>query len=131
MNDLRTDLDQLEDSRLDYVLERSKVNSDSQGYKNAGIAKTTFYGWSAEERKKLNDIAQSMKRNRAIAVNMVLQDAAEQAAITKVEGLKSRNERIKQDVATEILDRVAGKPTQRQEITTSGELVIKWEDGED
>ena len=35
----------------------------------------------------------------------------------KVSGLKDPNKRIKQSAATEILDRMLGKPMQRQEIS--------------
>jgi alanyl-tRNA synthetase len=133
MNDLRAELDQLQDARLDYVLARSKVNSDAQGYKDAGVSKATFYSWPAEEREQLNELAQRIKREVATRVLMVLQDSAEQAATVKVAGLKSRNEHIKQDVASEILDRILGKATQRAELTGAGggpvTLRVVYEDG--
>lgn len=128
MSDLRTELDQLEDMRLDYVLARSRVNSDARGYRNAGISKATFYTWPEEERKKLNDIAQRVKREVAVRVMMIFQEAAEQAAQTKTDGLKSRHENIKQNAATEILDRILGKPTQHQEVNATGDIVIRWDD---
>ena len=58
---------------------------------------------------------------------MVLQEAAEEAARIKVTGLQSRNERIKQDAASEILDRVAGRAAQRIEHTgeDSSAITIK------
>jgi len=113
MDDLRTILDQLEDNRLAYVMARSKVTSDRQGYLDAGVSKATFYLWPTEEREKLNDIAQRLKRETAARALMTLQDAAADAAKVKVEGLKSRDERVKQSVATEILDRTVGKvPTE-------------------
>jgi hypothetical protein len=117
MTDLRTELDNLQDQRLDYVLARSKVNSDAQGYKDASISKATFYSWAATEREYLNELSQRIKREVATRVLMVLQDNAEEAANVKVKGLKSKNEHIKQDVASEILDRILGKSTQRNELT--------------
>lgn len=91
---------------------RSRVNSDAQGYSEAGIHKNTFYSWPAQEREKLNDIAQRFKRETATRALMVLQDAAEAAAKVKVDGLKSRDERVKQAAATEIIDRTIGKSEQ-------------------
>ena len=96
---------------------RSRVNSDAQGIKDSGVSKATFYSWKLEEREHLNTLAQRIKREAATRVMMVLQDASEIAANVKVGGLKSRNEHIKQDVATEILDRIVGKATQRTELT--------------
>jgi len=125
MDDLRADLDQLEDLRLAYVMARSRVNSDAQGYRDAGISKASFYLWSSEEREKLNDIAQKLKRETAIRAQMVLQDAAEQAAKVKVDGLKARDERVKQAASSDILDRVIGKPTASVELTGKGGDALK------
>ncbi len=124
MDNLRAELEQLEDNRLAYVVARSKVNSDRQGYLDAGIAKASFYTWSTEERKKLNDIAQRLKRETATRALMILQDAAEQAAIVKTKGLENRDERIKQAAATEILDRTIGKTKDRIDVTSGGEKII-------
>ena len=63
MNNLRTELDQLEDQRLDYVMARSKVNSDAQAIRLSGVPKATFYSWDKAERDHLNELAQKIKRN--------------------------------------------------------------------
>lgn len=121
MDDLQTVLAKLEDNRLDYVRARSLVNSDAQAYKDAGIAKAVFYRWPAEERDKLNEIAQQLKRATVARAIMALQDAAEEAARVKVAGLKSRDERVRQSAASEILDRNIGKPSQGIDLTTGGD----------
>jgi hypothetical protein len=131
MDDLRTELDQLKDSRLDYVIARSKARTDAEGYREAGIAKASFYSWPEEERTRLNDLAQQVKRASALRAMMILQDATEEAARVKVDGLKSRKENIKQDAASEILDRMIGKPVIRQEVSgKSGGpiIVVNWDD---
>jgi len=116
MDDLQTVLSQLEDNRLDYVRARSLVNSDAQAMKDAGISKTAFYKWTPEERDKLNELAQQLKRATVARAIMALQAAAEEAARVKIAGLKSKDERIKQNAATEILDRNIGKPSQAIEL---------------
>ena len=123
MDDLQTVLSQLEDQRLDYVRARSLVNSDAQGYKDAGIAKALFYRWPPEERERLNELAQQLKRATVARALMALQDAAEEAARVKIAGLKSRDERVKQAAATEILDRNIGKPSQGIDVTSGGEVI--------
>lgn len=127
MSDLRTELDQLTDQRLDYVMARSRVNSDAHALRDAGLSKSTFYGWTLEERAALNELAQRVKREAALRALMVIQDAAETAAEIKVSGLKSRNEHIKQDVATEILDRIIGKSINKTEISgeSGGAMLIR------
>lgn len=125
MDNLRTLLDQLEDTRLDYVVARSQVTSDAGGYNNAGISKAAFYKWDPDERDKLNALAQRLKREVATRALMKLQDAAEDAAETLANGLKSRNEHIKQRAADSILDRVIGRATQtiNQDVTSGGEKI--------
>ena len=123
MSDLRTELNQLKDQRLDYVMARSKVNSDAQGIRDAGISRATFYTWAQIERDRLNEIAQQLKRETALKAIMILQTATEDAARVKVDGLKSRNEHIKQDVATEILDRGIGKASDKLDVTSGGEKI--------
>lgn len=125
MDDLRTLLDQLEDKRLDYVLARSKVNSDRQAYISAGINKTTFYhNWSPEERERLNDLAQRVKRETATRALIVLQDAAEEAAHVQVAGLKDRDARIRLASSDSILDRVLGKPSQPTDVSGTIEVNV-------
>ena len=120
MNELRTKMNNLTDWKLDYVIERSKARKDSDGYSNAGISKSTFYSLEAEEREYLNELAQQLKRETSYRAIMVLEDATEEAARVKVAGLQSRNENVKQGVATEILDRQLGKATQRTETEHTG-----------
>ena len=128
MVDIRTELDKLEPKRVDYVLARSRTNSASAACAACGLSYSTYTKWPSEERDKLDELARQIKREAAMRAIMVLQEAAEEAARIKVSGLQSRNERIKQDAASEILDRVAGKAAQRLEHTgqDGGAIVIDW-----
>jgi hypothetical protein len=128
MTDLQTEIDQLEDQRLDYVMARSKVNSDSAGYRDAGISKSWFYSWPVEEREKLNKLAQRVKRETAVMAMMKLANAVDRAAEIKIAGLESRNENIKQSASTEILDRVVGRPTQKTELTGKDGGPLTWQE---
>lgn len=123
MDDLRTILDNLEDKRLDYVIARARCHSDIDALRESGIGKSAFYQWPREERDHLNDIAQQVKRETATIALMKLTDAAVRAAEVKIAGLSSHNEHVKQDVATEILDRTIGKPTQKTDVTSNGESI--------
>jgi predicted DNA-binding protein len=130
MGSIRDELEKLEDKHLSYVTERSRVSSDADGYRNAGISKNTYYGWTNEVRDHLNDLAQRMKREAALKIHMILEEYAEEAAQVKVGGLRSRKEHIAQAASSEIMDRLAGKPTQHQQVEVSGQgggpIVLRW-----
>ena len=128
MTDLRTEIESIEnDHERAYVLERSRVKTDKDGYNNAGVNKSSFYAWPSERRDYLNALARRLNTEVAIQVLIELQEAAIEAARVKKEGLKSRNEYVRQNSASEIMDRVVGKPTQNvnQKTEQSGELTIR------
>jgi len=125
MDNLRTELDQLEDARLDYVMARSRVNSDAQAIRDSGVPKATFYCWDKEERDHLNELAQKIRRNVALRMIAKLEEAGEDAVNALLSTLKSRNENVKQKAAVEVIDRILGKPTQslKTDVTSGGEII--------
>ena len=117
MTDLDTKLSQIDnDQQLNYVLERSEVNTDKDGYVNSGVGKQMFYKWSRETRAYLNKLALALKLETALKAKLVLKAATKAAAEMKVSGLRSGKEHIQQATATEILDRMLGKPVQKREV---------------
>jgi N-methylhydantoinase B/oxoprolinase/acetone carboxylase alpha subunit len=121
MDNIRAELDKLSDNRLAYVMARSMVNNDAQGYKEAGIARATFYSWQVEERDALNELAQKIKRDTVAKAIRNLQDNAFEASEVLIKLLKSRDDRVKLNASTQVLDRTAGKPQDKIDITSEGE----------
>lgn len=122
MTDLDTKLSQIDnDQQLNYVLERSEVNTDKDGYVNSGVGKQAFYKWSRETRAYLNKLALALKLETALKAKLVLKAATKAAAEMKVSGLRSGKEHIQQATATEILDRMLGKA--KQAIEYKGESI--------
>lgn len=119
MDDLTRQLNELSDSELAYVFERSKTNKDAPAFQAAGVSRSAFYAWGTERRAELNELAQGLKRNRYFAVDRVLTEAAETAARRIVDLIDDDNPRVQLDAAREVLDRVLGKPTQRAEVDTT------------
>lgn len=78
-----------------------------------GISPNTAYNWPST----VKDAAEFMSNNIALATMGIVQANATKAAMIKAAGLDSSNEKIRQDSATEVLDRVLGKATQRNEVT--------------
>ena len=123
MDELSTKLDKIEDSRkLSYVLERAETNSATDACKNAGISRPLYYKWGKEERDYLDGLALELKRETGLRAKLILSGATKEAAEVKVKGLTNRDERIKQSSATEILDRMLGKPVQP---TKSDENIVQ------
>lgn len=129
LDNLRTEMDNLDDRELAYVIARSKTVSDSKALKESGIASSTFYSWEESTREKLNEIAQKFKRETAIRVLMIMQDNAEKAAKTVTGLMDSRNEHIKLKSSQEVLDRSVGKTAQPVELSgkDGGAVVVRWD----
>lgn len=135
MDDFRTELKELDERELSYVIARSKFNSENKALKDCGISSSTFYGWEESKREHLNNLALKFKQDAAIRAIMKLQDHAEEAVdvITSLM-TKSRNDNVKLKAAQDVADRTIGKPTQKTEVTGEGggALVINlsWDDDE-
>ena len=113
----------LDDREIDYVQARANARSDAEALRNASLSQ----GWFRNKDKAdLNRRAMEFKTDNILKAQIILDQAVEEAAKVKAAGLLSRNERIKQDSATEILDRRLGKPTQNidQKTEQSGEINI-------
>lgn len=115
--------DGLDERETAYVLARSEAFSNNQALKACGFS----VGWLRnKDIEDLNARADSLRKDKAIRASILLSEAVEEAARVKVAGLKSRDDRVKQAVATEIIDRELGKVLQRTELT--GEVSIEVED---
>ena len=114
-------LEGLEERQLDYVIERSKVHTDKEGFENAEIGKSTFYKWTQEERDELNALALRLKRENAVLAELVFQGYLEQAAknVVKIAD-KGRSESVKLKANEVVLERGMGKVSQKVEQEVSG-----------
>lgn len=116
MTDFEQILADLDSREIDYVFARSEAPSDNAALELAGLS----WGWLRNrDAEKLDDIAKRLQINFRFKARKVLRDNLEKAAKVKVKGLDSRDERIKQAVSTEILDRELGKPTVNIEQNTN------------
>ena len=114
MTRVSTVFDGLDERETAYVLARSDAFSNNEALRVCGFSK----GWlNNRDAEKLNARAESLRKDKAIRASMILADAVEEAARVKAAGLKSRDERVKQAVATEIIERELGKVPQKAELT--------------
>jgi len=90
---------------------------DSPTKKEAAIAcdlePNTVYKWNGV----VDEVVEILLDRAADSAYDILEGNVVKAAMVKVAGLESSDEKQRQDVASEVLDRIMGKPTQRQEIS--------------
>jgi hypothetical protein len=112
----------LSDREIDYVKARSNAKSNRQALRDANLSQ----GWLANrDADALFDRAMAFKVDVIYRAQEILDSVVEEAAQVKANGLRVRDEHIRQSAATEILDRRFGKPTQRQELTgKDGEKIV-------
>ena len=131
MAEINTIFDGLDSREVDYVQARANAKSDAEALRMCGFSR----GWlNFHDKDDLNERAMNFKTDNVLKAQIILDQAVELAAKIKVDGLQSRNERIKQDASSEIMDRRMGKPTQRidQKTEHSGSLVVvNWDDDSD
>lgn len=113
--DTRETLEALEQSKQDYVWERSKTQNSTQACKAAHISRTTYYSW--EDREELDELANKLRADRKLRAELILESVIDKAAQVKADGLDSHKENVRQASSTEILDRLMGKPTQNTRIS--------------
>jgi len=118
--------DNLDARETAYVLARSDSVSNSEALRKCKFSQ----GWlNKRDIEDLNARAATIREDKAIRASMLLAEAVEEAAKVKVAGLKVRDDRIKQSVATEILDRELGKVSQSLEVSgkDGGAVIVKWD----
>ena len=106
-----------------FVVSMPEYSSKKECAENLDLAPGTVYGWP-----DIVDKAIEMYQDHVSDVaTIILADSISKAALVKVAGLDSGDERIKQMSATEILDRYFGKAKQRTEHTGEDGGAIKVE----
>lgn len=120
----------LSTDQIRFVVARQQFATDKEAAIEIGIKPDTVYQWK-HKGIPIDEAVRLMALDGIIVARELLRRNLAKAAAIKVAGLDSKQEKTRQDVATEILDRELGKPTQRQEI--SGEMTheivtVNWDD---
>lgn len=102
-----------------YVVARQECASKKEAALAIGLEPNTIYNWPPS----VEDAAVLFSTEVAAGALEILRASVAMAAMVKRAGMDSDNERIRQDAATEILDRVLGKALQRSDVTSGGETM--------
>lgn len=124
-DDLQTVLRQLSTEQIRFVIARGECKSDKEAAAMIGISHATPKRWNDDGSKALVDTAvRLMVQDGVITAMELRRRALSKAMAIKAAGLDSDNERIRQDVATEIVEWEMGKATARTEAKLTGEIRI-------
>lgn len=118
-------LKQLNTNQLRYISIREECASDKEAAETIGISPGTVYNWP--EKALIDEALNLMAFDGVLVASEILRRAYPKAAAVKAAGLDSDSEPIRQNVATEILDRGLGKPTQRTELANADDKPFKIE----
>ena len=121
---------QLDHNQRRFAVAMLDSKSKREAAESIKVKPNTVYGWDGV----VDAVVEMLQEQQREAVMEILTNESVKAAMVKVAGLDSEEEIRRQDAATEILDRVLGKPTQRQEVSgpDGGPIVVvNWDDGGD
>jgi hypothetical protein len=112
---LKALLRQLSMTQMRYVIARLDTKSNRAAAETIGISPETVKGW--DNLVMVNQAVDLMRLDGMVtALEMRRRNLAKAMAV-KASGLESDNEKIRQSVATEIIEWELGKATQRNELT--------------
>jgi len=116
-------LAQLSTDQIRFVVARQECNSDKEAAEAIGIAPGTVYHWPDAVKRAVRLMAQD---GIVVATHVRRRNLAK-AMLTKVAGLDSIDESVRQRVATEIIEWEMGKATQPvdQHNENSGEVTVR------
>lgn len=106
-----------------YVIARQEHPTKKDAAEAIGVPSSTVYKWP----DVVEDAVRLVQEEAISSALSMLTSGLAKAAMVKLAGLDSGDERVQQSAATEVLDRLLGKPTQRQEVTHDGALEVESE----
>mgnify|MGYP006280510991 CR=1 FL=1 len=106
--------EELTPSQKKFVVAYQRHTSKADAAKEVGLAAQTVYNWPA----KVNEAAEMFSDATAQLAMQELEEALVEAAMVKTQEVRNpgSTQESQQDAASDIMDRVMGKPTQHQDI---------------
>lgn len=126
MPDLRQMLDALDTPSLSYVLARQKAPSRHAAFREAGVTKDWFYDLPEAEQRRLDELADLMRRDVLLQMEQKLREKLPEAVDKLIElALNGKKESVQFQALVELMDRVAGPVTRKQalDMTSGGEAI--------
>ena len=99
-----------------WMIARLLTTSDAAAARAIKVHPSTVCRWP--EKPEIDKALERLLEDPKGQVMVILMDALAEAAKVKVSGLRSRREQVRQSAAEQIMDRVLGKSTQKQEVNS-------------
>jgi len=122
-SDLAALLQRLSVVQIRFCVARCETKTDKEAAEMIGITPNVVKGWNDDKTKQLvDDAVKIMTFDGVITAIELRRRHLAKAMAVKVSALDSNNEKLKQDVATEIIEWELGKATQPTDNKYSGEV---------
>jgi hypothetical protein len=115
-SELEQVLDTLSTEQIRFVVARQEFSTDKEAAEAIGIKPNTVYQWK-NKGALVDDAVRLMALDGVVVASRVRRRNLAKAMMVKVAGLDSKDERMRQSTATEIIEWEMGKATQKQELT--------------
>lgn len=112
-------LGQLNTNQLRYIVARQEYPTKGEAAEAIGIQPDTVYRWP----EIVEEAARLMAGDGVLVAYEMRRRALPKAMAVKIAGLDSENERLRQDVATEIIESELGRPGQTIDLNMTGEPI--------
>ena len=103
----------LNENQRRYCVARLEHTSKKDAAEAVGLSEHTVYKWNGE----CEEVIKLLQEDAIQSAVVMIKNALAKAAMIKIDGLDSEDEKIRQAVASEILDRQLGKSVQRSELS--------------
>lgn len=115
--DLEQILEQLSVDQIRFVIARSNSVTDKEAAEKVNLNYGSIRQWPKDIKELIDQACHLMAEDGLITALHLRRRALAHAMEIKLSGLDSRDERIRQSVATEIIEWEMGKAMQRQELS--------------
>jgi len=122
-NHISDTLRQLSKDQIRFVVALQEYPTKKEAAESIGINPAVTYRWP----KLVDEVAQMLALETLMAAKEMRKNALIKAMQVKIDGLECDDERIKQNVATEIIEAELGKAAQSLEVNTKHESTIRLE----
>jgi hypothetical protein len=113
-------IEQLTTDQIRYVVARQEFTSDKETAEALDMKPDTVWHWPPVVKRAVRLMAE----DGMVMARHIRRKALAKAMLTKTSGLDSKDESIRQRVATEIIDWEMGKAQESLDLTTKGERIL-------
>ena len=117
-------LERLSTDQIRFVVARQEFSTDKEAAKEIGVKPDTVYQWK-HKGVPIDQAVRLMAADGVVVAMELRRRNLAKAMAVKVAGLDSTKENMRQNVATEIIEWEMGKPTQRVQQDSKGDVTIR------